>query len=165
MLAEYNGNIYIANVKSNQVVLLTYDYNKVIDGFERNKDYFKKVVSIDDPLLKNIYEIHYWVKYNDNSEKEGLLRVDEDRAVGLKADVENDIVVIDIPYNALDDTWLQYDNGAAAKRINLLDCTEYYIEKRFIKYNKKTVNEVIEKKSVSLDVMKASMIMSRRVNL
>lgn len=42
MLAEYEGYMYIANIKDEQVTLLTYDQSKSLEGFEPKRDYFKK---------------------------------------------------------------------------------------------------------------------------
>ena len=51
MLAEYKDYVYIANVKDEQVTLLTYNQSKMLEGFEPKRDYFKKVVD------KNVYHI------------------------------------------------------------------------------------------------------------
>ena len=54
--------------------------------------------------------------------------VDEGRAVGLIPDIENGIVIIDVPHSPKDNTWIQYERGASAKQISLKDCTEYMIK-------------------------------------
>ena len=59
MLAEYEGYVYISNIKDEQVTLLTYDQSKMIEGFEPKRDYFKKVVDINDSCLSAIYDILY----------------------------------------------------------------------------------------------------------
>ena len=51
MLAEYKGYVYIANVKDEQVTLLTYNQSKMLEGFEPKRDYFKKVVDINDSCV------------------------------------------------------------------------------------------------------------------
>lgn len=42
MLAEYEGYVYISNIKDEQVTLLTYDQSKMIEGFEPKRDYLRK---------------------------------------------------------------------------------------------------------------------------
>lgn len=165
MLAEYEGYVYIANIKEEQVTLLTYDQSKVLEGFEPKRDYFKKVVNLYDPCLSAIYNIHFYVKYKDSVEDKDMWMVDEGRAVGLKENVETNEVIIDVAHDAKDDSWFQYEKGAAAKKINLDDCAEYIVEKKYVKRNERIVDEVIEKSSVTLNVFKNSIIMNRRSNL
>lgn len=116
MLAEYEGYVYISNIKDEQVTLLTYDQSKMIEGFEPKRDYFKKVVDINDSCLSAIYDIHFYVKYRDTVEDTDIWMVDEGRAVGMKGNVENNEVIIDVAHDAKDDSWIQYEKGAAAKK-------------------------------------------------
>lgn len=68
MIAKYKDYVYTANIKDKQVTLLTYDQNKMIEGFEPKRDYYKKVVDISDSCLSTIYDIHFYVKYRDTVE-------------------------------------------------------------------------------------------------
>ena len=165
MLAEYEGYVYIANIKDQQVTLLTYDQSKSLESFEAKRDYFKKNVDLDEPSLSAIYDIHFYVKYKDFIENIEIWLVDEGRAVGLKEDVEKNEVVIDVAHDAKDDSWVQYEKGTSAKKINLSDCEEYIVEKKYSKRNERIVNEIIEKSSVTLNVFRNSIIMNRRLNL
>lgn len=165
MLAEYEGYVYIANIRDEQVTLLTYDQSKILDGFEPKRDYFKKIVDINDSCLSAIYDLHFYVKYKDSIEETDIWLVDEGRAVGIKENIEKNEVVIDVAHDAKDDSWIQYDKGAASKKINLADCEEFIVEKKYIKRNDRIVNEIIEKSSVTLNVFRNSIIMNRRSNL
>ena len=165
MLAEYDGYVYIANIRDGKVVLLTYNQSKSIEGFEPKRDYFKKIVDVNDQCLGAMYNIHFYVKYKDSVEGLKAWLVDEGRAIGIKGNIENNEVVIDVAHDSKDNSWIQYDKGAAAKKINLEDCDEYIIEKEYVKRNKKNLNGIIEKISVTLNVFKNSIIMNRRVNL
>ena len=165
MIAEYKENVYIANIRDNQVILVTFNNNKKIEGFEPKRDYFRKVVQIDDPMLISLYEIHYWILYRDSVETSELWRVDEGRAVGLVPNIENEEVVIDVEHDAKDDSWIQYEKGLSAKKIKLADCDGFFVEKKFFKRNGKIVNNVVEKSSVTLNTLKNSMIMNRKKNL
>ena len=164
MIAEYEENVYFVSVRNNEATLLTYDQNKSVGGFEPKRDYFKKTVNIDDPKLVSIYDLHFYVRYKDSVEKTELWLVDEGRFVCHNQNVENNEVVIDVPHDAQDESWTQYDKGAALKKINLHDCTEFLVEKKFIKQNGRLVNGIIERKSVTLTEFKNSIIMNRRVN-
>lgn len=165
MIAEYKENVYIANIKDNQVVLVTFDNNKKLEGFEPKRDYFRKVVQIDDPMLVSLYEIHYWVLYRDSIETSELWEVDEGRSVGFVPDIENEEVIIDVAHVPKDKSWTQYERGASAKKIKLADCDGFFVEKKFYKRNGKIVNNVVEKYSVTLNTLKNSMIMNRNENL
>ena len=165
MIAEYKENVYIANIKDNQVVLVTFDNNKKLEGFEPKRDYFRKVVQIDDPMLVSLYEIHYWVLYRDSIETSELWEVDEGRSVGFVPDIENEEVIIDVAHVPKDKSWTQYERDASAKKIKLADCDGFFVEKKFYKRNGKIVNNVVEKYSVTLNTLKNSMIMNRNENL
>lgn len=165
MIAEYKENVYIANIKDNQVVLVTFDNNKKLEGFEPKRDYFRKVVQIDDPMLVSLYEIHYWVLYRDSIETSELWEVDEGRSVGFVPDIENEEVIIDVAHVPKDKSWILYEKGASAKKIKLADCDGFFVEKKFFKRNGKIVNNVVEKSSVTLNTLKNSMIMNRNENL
>src|SRR5574344_1142706 len=108
MLAEYEGYLFIAHMRDAQVTILTYDPSKNLEGFESKRDYFKKTVDINDPCLSAMYDIHFYVKYRDSVEDIDVWLVDEGRAVGLKENVENNEVVIDVAHEAKDESWIQY---------------------------------------------------------
>ena len=83
----------------------------------------------------------------------------------MEGNVENNEVIIDVAHDAKDDSWIQYEKGAAAKKINLDDCEEYIVEKKYIKRNERIVDEIIEKSSVTLKVFRNSIVMNRKSNL
>ena len=91
--------------------------------------------------------------------------VDEGRAVGLKENIENNKVIIDVAHDAKDESWVQYEKGAAAKRINLDNCDEYIVVKKYVKRNERMVDNLIEKSSVTLNVFRNLIVMNRRSNL
>lgn len=164
MLAEYKNKTYIANFKNNKIKLLTYDRNKVIEGFESKRDYFIKTVDINASYLKTLYEIHFYVKYTDSVENNNEWIVDEERAVGLNGNIENNEIIIDVLHDSKDEAWITYEKGAAAKRISLTECKDFIIEKIYLKLDDKIVNKTI-KKSVTIDEFKNYIIKTRRNNL
>lgn len=164
MFAKYQSSFYIANIKDRQVTLFTYDPSKSTESFEPKRDYFKKNVNLDDPDLSEIYDIHFYVKCNDSVEDTDIWLVDESRAVGLKANAEDNEVVIDVPHDAKNGSWISYEKGAAAKKIRLGDCEEYIVEKNYLKRDGKTVNELIERSSVTLNEFRLLMMMHRKEN-
>ncbi len=164
MIAEYQGNIYFASDHDNYIALVTHNPSKCIGWYESEYDYFYKYIPLDDPELKNLYEIHFWVKYHDCIEKDDIWCVDEGRYVGIVPNIEEGKVVIDVGHDSKDETWEQYDKYAASKMINLSDCEEFIIEKKYIKKNgSKSI--AIEKFNVNLETFKNTMITNRSENL
>jgi len=164
MIAEYQGNIYFASDHDDYIALVTHDPSKCIGWYESEHDYFYKYIPLNDPELKNLYEIHFWVRYHDNVEKNELWLVDEGRYVGIVPNIEEGKVVIDVEHDSKDETWEQYDKYAASKIINLKDCEEFIIEKIFYKKNGSKFNTV-EKSKVNLETFKNTMITYRNENL
>lgn len=165
MIAEYEGYVYTAIVRGDEVSLITYDKCKAIDGFEGKRDYYKKEVSLDDPMLISVYELHYLVRYKDRIENNELWCVDEGRPVTPVSLPENDEVTIDVIHSAADPSWSQFEKNGASKVVRYTDCSEFIIEKKYIRKNGRTVGEVTERSSVAPGVFKKNMIMNRRVNL
>lgn len=164
MIAEYQGNIYFASEHKDHISLVTHDPSKCIGWFESEHDYFYKDISFDDPELKNLYKFHFYVKYHDCFEKNEIWIVDEGRAVGDVPNIEEEKVVIDVNHDSREASWKQYDKGAASKKINLRDCEEFIIEKKYIKKNgSKSIS--IEKFNVNLETFKNTMITYRNENL
>lgn len=116
MIAKYNHNAYIANLKDEHVVLVTYQKKKATEGFAQKRNYYKKKININDEGLTDLYDIHFYVQYNDI--KEGYKRwlVDEGRAIGINGSIEKNEVIIDISHDSKHSSWIQYDKGAAAKK-------------------------------------------------
>ncbi|MBO4291463.1 MAG: hypothetical protein J5898_06105 [Lachnospiraceae bacterium] len=165
MRAEYKGLVYNAALRNDAATLMTFDTEKKLKGFETKKEFFNKTVKIDDPLLDAVYELHYWVKYCDSIEKTELWMVDEGRSHGAAADIEKDEIVITVNHDPLDDSWIQDEKGTAYKKIQLSDCTEYMIEKKYAVRNGILVGGTIERTSVPMKVFIHSFIANRRENL
>lgn len=165
MIAAYEGYAYDAKVKKDSVLLMTVDKEKAIDGFEPKNDYYKKNITFDDPMLEAIYDIYYYVKYKDCAEEKDVWYADEGQATGLTSNVENGEITINVANAPKDGSWIQYERGFATKRVSLSDCTEFFVEKKYIKRNGRNVDEIVERTAVPLSVFKNSMIMNRRSNL
>jgi hypothetical protein len=164
MFAEYNGLVYLASVYKDKVILMTYDPEKASGGFVPKRDYYTQTVRMDDSSLGAVYELHFWVRYADNIEDNNLWLVDEERSVGLKADIKSGQVVIDVPHDAKNDSWTQYEKGAAVKVINLSDCGEYIVEKCYIRRNREIINMSV-KTFVSPADFRRAMLLVRKENL
>ena len=165
MLADYNEYTYMANVDRDTVTLITFDTSKRLEGFEKIRYYYKKVVSLDDAELTALYDIHYKVKYYDSIETTEIWNIDEGRPVGLLPNIEENEVVIAVDHDAMDDTWTQFEKYAAAKKINLTDCIAYYIEKVYWKRNGVVEDGKVEEREVSINALKQSMVSIKRGNL
>ena len=158
MKAIYKNEEFFAGIiyDLNLVSIVSYDERSEEKGFEAERDYYVKMIKIEDEDLEELYEVSFYVRYKDSVEENEMWIVDEGRAVGLIPDIENGIVVIDVPNSPKDDTWIQYERGASAKQILLKDCTEYMIKKVYRKKAGKIVDKLEETISVNEEELKKS---------
>ena len=158
MKAIYKNEEFFAGIiyDLNLVSIVSYDERSEEKGFEAERDYYVKMIKIEDEDLEELYEVSFYVRYKDSVEENEMWIVDEGRAVGLIPDIENGIVVIDVPNSPKDDTLIQYERGASAKQILLKDCTEYMIKKVYRKKAGKIVDKLEETISVNEEELKKS---------
>ena len=166
MRAIYKNEEFFAGIiyDLNLVSIVSYDERSEEKGFEAEKDYYVKMIKIEDEDLEELYEVSFYVRYKDSVEENEMWIVDEGRAVGLIPDIENGIVVIDVPNSPKDDTWIQYERGASAKHISLKDCTEYMIKKVYRKKAGKIVDKLEETISVNEEELKKAMLKNMKSN-
>ena len=165
MRAIYKNEEFLSAIlyDLNLISIVTYEERNEEEGFEAERDYYVKMIKIEDEDLEELYEKHFYVRYKDSVEENEIWRVDEGRAVGLIPDIENGIVVIDVPNSPKDDTWIQYERGASAKQISLKDCTEYIIKTVYSKKDGKVVDKLEETISVSEEEFKKAMLKNSRI--
>ena len=160
MIAKYNNNVYIANLRDKHIVLVTYQKEKATEGFKQKRNYYKKEMNIKDKGLTDLYDIHFYVQYNDIEEGSRKWLVDEGRAIGINGNIENNEVIIDVSHDSKHDSWVQYDKGAAAKKIKLDDCNDFIIKIKYIKQNGKIITQT-EEIRVEPDEFKDMMVQLR----
>jgi hypothetical protein len=166
MVAKYNGQLYIANKVNDKIYIITKFKDKAIDGFQTKHNDFYKQIKIDDERLTDLYDVHFFVDYNDSIEKETFWCIDENRPIGLIALIENDEATITIDHFALDDSWITYDKYAASKIININDCFGWYIYKTYYKKNGNCFNDIYkEKQNVTIKELKENIIKYRYKNI
>ena len=160
MRAIYKKEEFLASIlhKLNLISIVTYEERTEEEGFEAKRDYYVKRIKIEDEDLEELYDKEFYVRYKDSVEENEMWIVDEGRAVGLIPDIENGIVVIDVPHSPKDNTWIQYERGASAKQISLKDCTEYIIKTVYSKKDGKVVDKLEETISVSEEEFKKAML-------
>ena len=165
MKAIYKNEEFFAGIiyDLNLVSIVSYDERSKEKGFEAEKDYYVKMIKIEDEDLEELRKVSFYVRYKDSVEENEMWIVDEGRAVGLIPDIENGIVVIDVPNSPKDDTWIQYERGASAKQISLKDCTEYIIKTVYSKKDGKVVDKLEETISVSEEEFKKAMLKNSRI--
>ena len=165
MRAIYKNEEFLAAIlyDLNLISIVTYEERSEEEGFEAKRDYYVKYVKIEDEDLEELRKVSFYVRYKDSVEENEMWIVDEGRAVGLIPDIENGIVVIDVPNSPKDDTWIQYERGASAKQISLKDCTEYIIKTVYSKKDGKVVDKLEETISVSEEEFKKAMLKNSRI--
>ena len=165
MRAIYKKEEFLASIlhKLNLISIVTYEERTEEEGFEAKRDYYVKRIKIEDEDLEELYDKEFYVRYKDSVEENEMWIVDEGRAVGLIPDIENGIVIIDVPHSPKDNTWIQYERGASAKQISLKDCTEYIIKTVYSKKDGKVVDKLEETISVSEEEFKKAMLEYNRI--
>ena len=160
MRAIYKNEEFLSAIlyDLNLISIVTYEERSEEEGFEEKRDYYVKIIKIEDEDLEELRKVSFYVRYKDSVEENEMWIVDEGRAVGLIPDIENGIVVIDVPNSPKDDTWIQYERGASAKQISLKDCTEYIIKTVYSKKDGKVVDKLEEIISVSEEEFKKAML-------
>jgi len=164
MRAIYKNEEFLSAIlyDLNLISIVTYEERSEEEGFEEKRDYYVKIIKIEDEDLEELRKVSFYVRYKDSVEENEMWIVDEGRAVGLIPDIENGIVVIDVPNSPKDDTWIQYERGASAKQISLKDCTEYIIKTVYSKKDGKVVDKLEETISVSEEEFKKAMLEYRK---
>ena len=164
MRAIYKNEEFLSAIlyDLNLISIVTYEERSEEEGFEEKRDYYVKIIKIEDEDLEELRKVSFYVRYKDSVEENEMWIVDEGRAVGLIPDIENGIVVIDVPNSPKDDTWIQYERGASAKQISLKDCTEYMIKNVYSKKDGKVVDKLEETISVSEEEFKKAMLEYRK---
>ena len=165
MRAIYKNEEFLSAIlyDLNLISIVTYEERNEEEGFEAERDYYVKIIKIEDEDLEELRKVSFYVRYKDSVEENEMWIVDEGRAVGLIPDIENGIVVIDVPNSPKDDTWIQYERGASAKQISLKDCTEYIIKTVYSKKDGKVVDKLEETISVSEEEFKKAMLKNSRI--
>ena len=165
MRAIYKNEEFLSAIlyDLNLISIVTYEERSEEEGFEAKRDYYVKIIKIEDEDLEELRKVSFYVRYKDSVEENEMWIVDEGRAVGLIPDIENGIVVIDVPNSPKDDTWIQYERGASAKQISLKDCTEYIIKTVYSKKDGKVVDKLEETISVSEEEFKKAMLKNSRI--
>lgn len=159
MIAEYKGLSYYFDEINDKIALVSNKMQKKTEGFTSIDDYYWKEVSLYDEDLKSIFKIHFWVKYCDCIENDEIWLADRGRPIGIRVpDIHNGELIIEVSHNAKDESWYTYENGVAAKIINISDCLEYMIEKIYYKKDGKMVDGEKEWLSVSAREFKELMI-------
>ena len=165
MRAIYKKEEFLASIRNDLhlVNIISYDERSKEEGFEAKRDYYIKRIKLEDEELEELSEFSFYVRYKDSVEENEIWIVDEGRAIGLDTDIENSIVVIDVPNSPKDSTWIQYERGASEKQISLKDCTEYIIKTVYSKKDGKVVDKLEETISVSEEEFKKAMIEYNRI--
>ena len=164
MRAIYKNEEFLSAIlyDLNLISIVTYEERSEEEGFEEKRDYYVKIIKIEDEDLEELRKVSFYVRYKDSVEENEMWIVDEGRAVGLIPDIENGIVVIDVPNSPKDNKWKIVEKGVSEKQISLKDCTEYMIKTIYRKKAGKVVDKLEETISVSEEEFKKAMLKNSR---
>jgi len=70
MRAIYKNEEFLAAIlyDLNLICIRTYEERNEEEGFEAERDYYVKMIKIEDEDLEELYEKHFYVRYKDSVE-------------------------------------------------------------------------------------------------
>ena len=161
MKAIYKNEEFLAGIiyDLNLISIVTYEERSEEEGFEAEKNYYFKMIKIEDEDLEELYEKHFYVRYKDSVEENEIWEILY--GTYLEMDIQRGIVVITLSKMRSDNKWKIVEKGASEKQISLKDCTEYMIKTIYRKKAGKVVDKLEETISVSEEEFKKAMLKNR----
>ena len=161
MRAIYKNEEFLAAIlyDLNLICIRTYEERNEEEGFEAERDYYVKMIKIEDEDLEELYEKEFYVRYKDSVEENEIWEILY--GTYLEMDIPRGIVVIYVQNMKKDDTWTIVEKGMSEKQISLKDCTEYMIKTIYRKKAGKVVDKLEETTSVSEEEFKKAMLKNR----
>ena len=149
MRAIYKNEEFLSAIlyDLNLICIRTYEERNEEEGFEAERDYYVKMIKIEDEDLEELYEKEFYVRYKDSVEENEVWEILY--GTYLEMDIQRGIVVIYVQNMKKDDTWTIVEKGMSEKQISLKDCTEYMIKTIYRKKAGKVVDKLEETISVS----------------
>ena len=163
MRAIYKNEEFLAAIlyDLNLICIRTYEERNEEEGFEAERDYYVKMIKIEDEDLEELYEKEFYVRYKDSVEENEIWEILY--GTYLEMDIQRGIVVITLWGGMRNDNkWKIVEKGMSEKQISLKDCTEYMIKTIYRKKSGKVVDKLEETISVSEEELKEAMLARRR---
>ena len=164
MKAIYKNEEFFAGIiyDLNLVSIVSYDERSKEKGFEAEKDYYVKMIKIEDEDLEELYEVSFYVRYKDSVEENEIWEILY--GTYLEMDIPRGIVVITLWGGMRNDNkWKIVEKGMSEKQISLKDCTEYIIKTVYSKKAGKVVDKLEEIISGSEEEFKKAMLEYNRI--
>ncbi len=161
MRAIYKNEEFLSAIlyDLNLICIRTYEERNEEEGFEAERDYYVKMIKIEDEDLEELYEKEFYVRYKDSVEENEIWEILY--GTYLEMDIQRGIVVITLSKMRSDNKWKIVEKGASEKQISLKDCTEYMIKTIYRKKAGKVVDKLEETISVSEEEFKKAMLKNR----
>lgn len=161
MRAIYKNEEFLAAIlyDLNLICIRTYEERNEEEGFEAERDYYVKMIKIEDEDLEELYEKEFYVRYKDSVEENEIWEILY--GTYLEMDIQRGIVVITLSRMRSDNKWKIVEKGMSEKQISLKDCTEYMIKTIYRKKSGKVVDKLEEIISVSEEEFKKAMLKNR----
>ena len=144
----------------NLISIVTYEERNEEEGFEAERDYYVKIIKIEDEDLEELRKVSFYVRYKDSVEENEVWEILY--GTTLEMDISRGIVVISLSRMRNDNKWKIVEKGASEKQISLKDCTEYMIKTIYRKKDGKVVDKLEETISVSEEEFKKAMLKNSR---
>lgn len=132
MFAEYDGKLY-GYVKTRKgAYLTTHDEGKTDDSFLPHREgLFKKKLEDGDEKLSRIFNVHFYVAYDDPALEEKEWCVDEGAPLHEVPHIEDGEVGLWTENTSVSgkEGWVRCDKYACSKIARLDDCKAFFVEK------------------------------------
>lgn len=162
MFAIYNKNNYLCSKVGEEYHLVTHVEEKVDDSFQKRFDYFVKKIDPSDEGIEAVYNIHFFVHYHDEIEKDERWCVDLGAPLHDVPDIEKGEVGLYVDHQSKGHGWTTCDKCAASKIIELRDCDGFSIETTYLKRNFEVLlEEEVEIRKVSASEFQSAMLAHR----
>ena len=142
MRAIYKNEEFLAAIlyDLNLICIRTYEERNEEEGFEAERDYYVKMIKIEDEDLEELYEKEFYVRYKDSVEENEVWKILY--GTTLEMDIQRGIVVITLWKMRSDNKWKIVEKGMSEKQISLKDCTEFMIKTIYSKKAGKVVDKL-----------------------
>ena len=168
MYAIYNNKLY--GYLDDDYELLTYQNNKIDDGFEEDEGIYFKSITLDE--IQDIFDVDFYVTYTDESEtlkKAGNPSkwiVNEGRPLYKNPEIEKNELGLSLIQQSYSDDWVMDDKCSCSKIVDLYDCTDFTVVYTYIyRDGKELEEEIVEEVKVEAEEFKELMLKYRDENI
>ena len=153
MYAVISENLYWYQHFRGKTIVLARNGQPVDESFQKKGGIFQKIVNINDPEIKDIYNVKYYVEYSDNTVKDTIIwQIGDGFHVDRPYNIEKGEACIGVFGAVSVGGWNTNGRDESHKIIRLSDCTKFFVEYSYEKIDFILCSEpVIERVELSME--------------